>query len=147
MNDTRVPAVRSEETLIGVPAVPSTNEDILVEVRGLVDLVARLQSLIVSQGGDIAELRQAMATVRVSRTQELAINEAIRTRARELAASELLPGQERRIAAAIRSTLRATTGARASGDVQASQFDNVIEMISGWYMRGALRRIRKIVEE
>lgn len=68
---------------------------------------------------------------------------AIRARARMLAASEGLAGSETRIAAAIRTTLRETTGARAVDDIQASQYEAAMQLVSGWAMAGALRRIRR----
>ena len=85
--------------------------------------------------------------MRVTRTQEAALCAAIRARAKLLAAREGLRGAENSIAAAIRATLRETTGARAMGDVQASQYEAAMRVIASWDMAGALRRIRKAREE
>ena len=74
------------------------------------------------------------------------MKEAIAARAALLARTEGLPGCERRIAGAIRTTLRETTGARAIGDLQSSQFDRAMEMVMGWRMSGALRKIRRDME-
>lgn len=103
----------------------------------------RIMSVLLAQQQEISKLSAALATVRISRTQEIAMKEAIGARAAQLARSEGLAGCERRIAGAIRRTLRETTGARAVGDLQASQFDRAMEMIGSWYMGGAIRRIRR----
>lgn len=74
------------------------------------------------------------------------MREAITARAAMLSRTEDMPGCERRIAGAIRKTLRETTGARAIGDLQAAQFDRAMEMVAGWKMTGALRKIRREVQ-
>lgn len=126
-------------------SLPAGQEQGLVlrEVRGLRGEIAQLASAIIAQQQEIAKLNRALSTVRISRTQELALKEAIRARARQIAASEQLAGAEQRISAAIRTTLRETTGARAIGDLQAGQFDRAMSMIGTWYMTGAMRRIRR----
>ena len=74
------------------------------------------------------------------------MNGAIKARAAMLARNENLPGSERRIAGAIRTTIRETTGARAIGDLQAGQYDRAMDMVNTWHMSGALRRIRRETE-
>lgn len=106
----------------------------------------QIMGVLLSQQQEISKLSAALATVRISRTQEIAMKEAISARAGQLARAEDLPGCERRIAGAIRKTLRETTGARAIGDLQASQFERAMDMVSSWRMSGALRKIRKEAE-
>lgn len=106
----------------------------------------QIMSVLLAQQQEISRLSAALATVRISRTQEIAMKEAISARAAQLVRSEDLPGCERRIAGAIRKTLRETTGARAIGDLQASQFDRAMEMVANWRMSGALRKIRREAE-
>ncbi len=108
-------------------------------MRGMVSL----QTAILSQQAEIAKLNRALDAVRVTRSQELAIGEAIRSRAKQIAREENLPGKEKKIAGAIRATLREVTGARAAGDIQASQFARSIDLIGSWRMAGAIRKIRK----
>ena len=109
---------------------------------------ARIVSMLLAQQAELSRLTQALATMRVSRTQELAIGEAVRRRAAQLAAQEGLPrAAGKRIAAAIRTTLREATGARAMGDIQAAQFERAMTIIGSWRMEGALRRIKREVSD
>ena len=117
------------------------------QLRALCDGQARVMQAVLAQQAEIARLNRALAMMRVTRTQEAALCAAIRARAKLLAAREGLRGAENSIAAAIRATLRETTGARAMGDVQASQYEAAMRVIASWDMAGALRRIRKAREE
>lgn len=125
-----------------------TEREMLTQLQALREDMARMTSAILAQQSELAKLNAALSLVRVSRTQELAIGEAIRARAKEIARMEMLPdGAERRIASAIRATIRETTGARAIGDIQASRYEKVMALIGTWRMAGALRRIRKSMED
>ena len=107
---------------------------------------ARIVSMLLAQQAELSRLTQALATVRVSRTQERTLGEAVRRRAAQLAAQEGMPKTAgKRIAAAIRTTLREATGARAMGDLQAAQFERAMTIIGTWRMEGALRRIKREV--
>lgn len=126
----------------------STGDEVLDEVLLVRRDIQQVLSILIAQQTQIADLQKSLSTVRVSRTQELALNEAIRKRARFLAdAQGMQKGGERRIASAIRTTLREVTGARAAGDVQASQFERAVNLVENWYMEGALRRIRRATAE
>lgn len=128
----------------GVPAGElATPEKLDRQMQQLMGMQQQIMSALLAQQQEISKLTAALATVRISRTQELAMREAITARAAMLARTEDMPGCERRIAGAIRKTLRETTGARAIGDLQAAQFDRAIEMVGSWYMTGALRKIRR----
>ena len=118
-------------------------EQLAADLRVLKDGQAALMSALLAQQSELAKLTAALATVRISRTQEIAMQAAVKSRAAMLARMEGLTGCERRIAGAIRTTLREATGARAIGDLQAGQYDRAMEMIASWYMSGALRRIRR----
>ena len=108
----------------------------------------RILTILVGQQGQIEKLNQALATVRISRTQEMALKDAIKRRAKQVAERENMgTGAERRIAGAIRVTIRETTGARAIGDLAAGQYDRTLLMVGDWYMAGALRRIRREMEK
>lgn len=133
--------------LISVDGVPKgelmTPEKLGVQMQQLMDMQGRIMSALLAQQQEISKLTQALATVRISRTQEIAMKEAITARSSQLAREENMSGCERRIAGAIRKTLRETTGARAIGDLQSSQFDRAMDMVNAWRMSGALRRIRR----
>ena len=136
--------------LIAVDNMPSgelmTPEKLGAQMQQLMGMQQQIMSALLSQQQEISKLTAALATVRISRTQEIAMKEAISARAAQLAREEEMPGCERRIAGAIRRTLRETTGARAIGDLQSSQFDRAMDMVSAWRMSGALRRIRREAE-
>ena len=121
-------------------------EKMSIQMEQLLSQQQQIMSVLLAQQQEISKLTAALATVRISRTQEIAMKEAISARAQQLAREEAMPGCERRIAGAIRRTLRETTGARAIGDLQSSQFDRAVEMVGSWRMSGALRRIRREVE-
>lgn len=135
--------------LISVDGMPAgelmTPEKLGMQMQQMMAMQQQILSALLSQQQEISRLSAALSTVRISRTQEIAMKEAISARAAMLARTEGLSGMERRIAGAIRTTLRETTGARAIGDLQASQFERAMDMVSGWYMSGALRRIRREV--
>lgn len=118
-------------------------DPVRVELHALREGQAQLMSVLLAQQSELSRLAGALATVRISRTQEIALGSAIKARASLLARAENLPGCERRIAGAIRTTIRETTGARAIGDLQAGQYDRTMDMVNAWYMSGALRRIRR----
>lgn len=135
----RLPADMSHE---------QTQQLMLQGMAAMMEQVGQLTDAVLAQGQELARLNRALSTVRVSRSQELALQDAIRARAKELARLEAMPaGSEKRISAAIRTTLREITGARAVGDIQASQFDRAMEMVSGWRLNGQLRKIRRAMEE
>lgn len=118
------------------------------EFAGLRGDMQRILTILVAQQGQIEKLNQALATVRISRTQEMALKDAIKRRAKQVAERENMGnGAERRIAGAIRVTIRETTGARAIGDLAAGQYDRTLLMVGDWYMAGALRRIRREMEK
>lgn len=123
--------------------LPAELNAMTAQLRALCNGQARLTQAVLAQQAEIARLNRALGMMRVTRTQEAAMQAAIRARARMLAASEGLAGSETRIAAAIRTTLRETTGARAVGDIQASQYEAAMQLVTGWAMAGALRRIRR----
>lgn len=109
--------------------------------------IAAVMAAVLSQQAEIAKLNLAIAGMRVSRTQELALSDAIRRRAKEICEKDGLPARcSRRVAAAIRTTLREITGARVVGDIQAGQFDAAMAQIEMWHMVGAIRRIRREAE-
>ena len=131
----------------GVPAGElATPEKLDRQMQQLMGMQQQIMSALLAQQQEISKLTAALATVRISRTQELAMKEAITARAAWLARTEDMPSSERRIAGAIRKTLRETTGARAIGDLQAAQFDRAMEMVAEWKMTGALRKIRREVQ-
>lgn len=136
--------------MVSVDGIPvgelMTPERLGMQMQQMMGMQQQILSALLAQQQEISRLSAALATVRISRTQELAMKEAITARAVLLARTEDLEGMERRIAGAIRTTLRETTGARAIGDLQASQFDRAMDMVTTWYMSGALRRIRREVE-
>jgi hypothetical protein len=118
------------------------------EFAGLRGDMQRILTILIAQQGQIEKLNQALATVRISRTQEMALKDAIKRRAKQVAERENMGnGAERRIAGAIRVTIRETTGARAIGDLAAGQYDRTLLMVGDWYMAGALRRIRREMEK
>lgn len=125
----------------------ATPEKLDRQMQQLMDMQQRIMSALLAQQQEISKLTAALATVRISRTQELAMKEAITARAAWLTRTEDMPGCERRIASAIRKTLRETTGARAIGDLQAAQFDRAMEMVGTWRMAGALRKIRREAQQ
>lgn len=106
--------------------------------------VMQMREMMLAMTEEVARLNRALALMRVSRTQEAALCEAVRARARALCREEgLSPGAERKMAAAIRTTVREVTGARAMGDVQAQQYEKTLQLIDTWRMAGAIRRIRR----
>lgn len=121
-------------------------QKLLAEIGSLREGQAKMMSVLLAQQSELAKLSRALATVRISRTQEIAMQSAIKARAAQLARDEALCGCERQIAAAIRTTLRETTGARAIGDLQAGQFERAMELVTAWRLAGALRRIRRETE-
>lgn len=133
--------------LISVDGRPAgelmTPEALGERMQQMMGMQQQILSALLAQQQEISKLTAALATVRISRTQEIAMKEAIAARAALLARTEALEGCERRIAGAIRTTLRETTGARAIGDLQSSQFDRAMDMVTSWHMSGALRRIRR----
>lgn len=129
-------------------ALPETQPPTIGDARiaQLCEGQARIVSMLLAQQAELSRLTQALATMRVSRTQERSLSEAVRRRAAQLAAQEGMPRTAgKRIAAAIRTTLREATGARAMGDIQAAQFDRAMTIIGTWRMEGALRRIKREV--
>ena len=138
-------AIKPETETIAIPDPhPPTAGD--ARIAQLCEGQARIVSMLLAQQAELSRLTQALSTMRVSRTQERSLGEAVRRRAAQLATQEGLPrAAGKRIAAAIRTTLRETTGARATGDLQAAQFDRAMEIVSTWRMEGALRRIRREV--
>jgi len=142
--DTGAPAAQPEH---GVPCTAEDAQRLRADMQALLRGQQQMMSVLIAQQAQIEKLNLALATVRISRTQEIAIKEAIRVRAKQLTALEGLPADaERRIAGAIRVTLRETTGARAIGDLASSQFDRALAMVNAWYMAGALRKIRREME-
>lgn len=135
--------VKSERPEGGALTIP---EKMSIQMEQLLSAQQQMMSVLLAQQQELARLSAALSTVRISRTQEIAMKEAISARAAQLARTEGLAGCERRIAGAIRTTLRETTGARAIGDLQSSQFDRAMEMVMGWRMSGALRKIRRDME-
>ena len=133
--------------LISVDDTPAnqlmTPEKLAVRMEQMLHLQQSIMSALLAQQQEISKLTQALSTVRISRTQEIAMKEAVNARAAMLARTERLEGSERKIAGAIRTTIRETTGARAIGDLQSSQFDRAMDMVNTWHMSGALRRIRR----
>ena len=127
-----------------MPAREEQETRMSAQMQALCDGQARIVSMLLSQQAEIARLAKALSTVRITRTQELAIQSAIRRRAAELAAAEGMPkAAAKRIASAIRVTLREATGVRAVGDLQAAQFERAMDIATAWRMEGALRRIRR----
>lgn len=130
-----------------IPAAPAGELATQAQMERVEQGMAQMREMMLAMMQEIGQLNRALALMRVSRTQETALREAVRDRARALCRAEGLPtAAERKIAGAIRTTVREVTGARALGDVQARQYDQIMELIAGWRMAGALRRIRKECE-
>lgn len=120
----------------------------------LYDKVDSLASLVMAQNAVLEKMARIMEEQRVSRTQETAIKRAIVARARDIALREALKGHydpcasaywdpEKRLAEAIRKTLRELTGARAVGDIRACVYDAAMRHIMQWDYPGAIRKIRR----
>lgn len=138
-------AIKPETSAITVqePQPPTVGD---ARIAQLCEGQTRIVSMLLAQQAELSRLTQALSTMRVSRTQERSLCEAVRRRAAQLAAQEGLPKTAgKRIAAAIRTTLREATGARAMGDIQATQFERAMAIIGTWRMEGALRRIKREV--
>ena len=132
MNDLQL--IRND---IQAPAVIPEVETIHKELDGL-------RAMILSQNALLEQLVQAQAKARVNRIQEFALHQALRDRAAELRDREGLPKEAgRKISGAILKTVRQLTGCRALGDVPAVKFDQCMAAIQGWDMPGALRKIRR----
>lgn len=134
------------------PAAPNGGEllpqAVADEMAALRADFARVMSVLVAQQAELSRLTQALATVRVSRAQEKTLCDAIRQRARGICVQYGLPDAAwRRVATAIRATLREATGARAIGDLQAAQFERAKQMIDTWHMAGAIRRICRSLDK
>lgn len=127
----------------GLQDVQRMHADMQTLLRGQ----QQMMSVLIAQQAQIEKLNAALATMRITRSQEGALKDAIRARAKQLAMREgLRQGAERRIAGAIRVTIRETTGARAIGDLAAGQYDRTLQMVGSWDMAGALRKIRREME-
>lgn len=126
--------------LMRMPATPAIQQD-SHDLATLSCEVNDLRALILAQNSLLEQLVRAQAQIRVSRSQERALRAAIRERAAEIAEAERLPS--RAISAAILKTVREISGVRALGDVPAEKYDKILDLIRGWHMAGALRRIRK----
>lgn len=138
--DGRPPAQPEGERAIALP--DKVAEDVARLVRGQ----QQMMSVLLAQQAQIERLNAALLTVRVSRSQEAAIREAIRARSAAICDQYALPrGAARRVAGAIRVTLREATGARAVGDLAQAQFERAMEIVCSWEMAGAIRRIRREV--
>ena len=126
--------------LMRLPATPAIQQD-AHDLAQLSCEVSDLRALILAQNSLLEQLVRAQAQIRVSRSQERALRSAIRERAAEIADAERLPS--RPISSAILKTVREISGVRALGDVPAEKYDKILDLIRGWHMAGALRRIRK----
>ena len=91
----------------GVPAGElATPEKLDRQMQQLMGMQQQIMSALLAQQQEISKLTAALATVRISRTQELAMREAITARAAWLSRTEDMPSSERRIVGAICKTLR-----------------------------------------
>jgi len=134
--------IKSAELTPSPSALPA--ERVPDEVSVLRSDVAELRAMLVAQNSLLEQVAQALSQTRVSRGQERALHQAVRDRAVFLREREGLPADAgRKISAAILSTVRQLTGCRALGDVPAIKFDNVMSAIQAWDMAGALRKIRR----
>ncbi len=116
----------------------------LTETDAVRQEIADLRAMILAQNALLEQLVQAQAKARVNRTQEFALHQALRDRAAELRDREGLPKEAgRKISGAILKTVRQLMGCRALGDVPAVKFDQCMAAIQGWDMPGALRKIRR----
>ena len=115
------------------------------EVSRLAAEFADLRAMVVAQNALLERLVRRQEGQRVSRQQEAQLKGALRARAEQIALREGLP--VRLVAEAIRKSLRELTGRRAVGDVPAGMYDRAIALVRGWYMPGALRRIRRETEK
>ena len=139
--DTGKPAAQRERS---VPSAAEDTQQLHTDMQTLLRGQQQMMSVLIAQQAQIEKLNQALTTMRISRAQENALKDAIKHRAQQLAERESMDkGAERRIAGAIRVTIRETTGARAIGDLAAGQYDRTLQMVAGWYMTGALRKIRR----
>ncbi len=116
----------------------------------LAERVDSLAALVMAQNAVLERVAGILAAQTVNRTQERAIKAAIAKRAKALCAREGLsvcdwtrPTPERRMAEAIRHTLRELTGARAAGDIPQRMYDAAMRHVAEWDYPGAIRRIRK----
>jgi len=122
-------------------ALPMMSEGLPAEISCMRAELSDLRALVLSQTALLEQLARQQAQIRVSRSQEAALRRAVRARAGELAEREGLPA--RVVGAAILRTLREISGVRALGDVPAARYDGMLSAVQGWYMPGALRRIRR----
>ena len=107
-------------------------------------LLAGMADMIRTTNERMAALEQAVRTLeKVTPAQASAVNRAVRERAKAVCAEYLAEGSEREAAAAIRRSVRESTGARSAREIPRVDYPAVMDQVRTWDEYRVMKAIRK----
>ncbi len=107
-------------------------------------LLAGMADMLRTTNERMAALEQAVRTLeKVTPAQASAVNRAVRERAKAVCAEYLAEGSEREAAAAIRRSVRESTGARSAREIPRVDYPAVMDQVRTWDEYRVMKAIRK----
>lgn len=127
-----------------LPAAMSDREELLQLNREMGERMVAMALMLRETNERLAAMEQALRTLeKVTPYQAKTINRLMRERAAEVCREYRMPGQEKKVAGAIRRTVRELTGVKTAQEIARCDYQTVLEAVGTWDRYDVIQGIRK----
>lgn len=127
-----------------LPAGVSDREELLQLNREMGERMVAMALMLRETNERLAAMEQALRTLeKVTPYQAKGINRLMRERAAEVCREYRMPGQEKKVAGAIRRTVRELTGVKTAQEIARCDYQTVLEAVGTWDRYDVIQGIRK----
>ena len=126
------------------PAAVNDREELIQINREMGERMAAMALMLRETNERLAAMEQALRTLeKVTPYQAKTINRLVWDRAAEVCREYRMPGQEKKVAGAIRRTVRELTGVKTAQEIARCDYQTVLETVGTWDRYDVIQGIRK----
>ena len=127
------------------PEMPEENREAMaVTICRQNEQLAAMALMLRETNERLAAMEQALRTLeKVTPYQAKTINRLMRERAAEVCREYRMPGQEKKVAGAIRRTVRELTGVKSAQEIARCDYQTVLDTVGTWDRYDVIQKIRK----
>ena len=127
-----------------LPEAVNDREELIQINREMGERMAAMALMLRETNERLAAMEQALRTLeKVTPYQAKTINRLVRDRAAEVCREYRMPGQEKKVAGAIRRTVRELTGVKTAQEIARCDYQTVLETVGTWDRYDVIQTIRK----
>ena len=120
------------------------HEELKQMLGHLGEMLQSMASMVQVTNERMTEIEKTLRTLeKVTPYQAKTINRLVRDRAAEVCREYRMPGQEKKVAGAIRRTVRELTGVKSAQEIARCDYQTVLETVGNWDRYDVIKKIRK----